>query len=294
MNNNTSLRKALEFIRGIAIPTKKVTALLVVVLFFCPMFFVSCQAPLAGNIKVNVSGMDVATGFTVTSDGEKVNALMGKIGGQEISTDSIIEGNPVTFSLLGIAVAMLVSSLLIKKASVRKLNYAQIGLAVVHIIGWIIFMSQVRAYVQSELGSTVEFHTTFAYTLNILAGILFGLAAIACAIEMKPTNDGTYISPTVDKSSTLSSVISTEVSSGTSYIEPDVKPVERVVPEEKTAIADLSPKATILEPSMPEMESSVRINMGSKRHEGNTAEPLDSETRKKSEVSGRFHRPTGL
>lgn len=272
MSKNDSMNRIMEFIRGIAIPTKKVAALLVVVLFFCPMFFVSCQAPLVGEIKVNISGMDVATGFTVTSDGDKTNALMAKISGNDIPTDSMIEGNPVTFLLLGIAVAMLVSAFLIKKVAARKLNTAQAGLAVVHIVGWIIFMSQVRAYVQSEVGSTVEVKTTFFYILNLLAGVAFGIAALADVMEKKPISGA---------ANALDS-------------EPMEKPIERVVPEKSVIKRKAAPRKVDPEPTKPIEESAVRINVSSNRYEEKKDTPVETEAKKESDAGGHFHRPTGL
>lgn len=272
MSKNNSMNRILEFIRGIAIPTKKVAALLAVVLFFCPMFFVSCQAPLVGEIKVNISGMDVATGFTVTSDGDKTNALMAKISGNDIPTDSMIEGNPVTFLLLGIAVAMLVSAFLIKKVSARKLNTAQAGLAVAYIVGWIIFMSQVRAYVQSEVGSTVEVKITFFYILNLLAGVAFGITALADVMEKKPI-------------SCAANVLDSE---------PIEKPVERIAPEERVIERKAAPRKVDPESTKPKGESAVRINVRSKRYEEKKDTPVETEAKKESGAGGHFHRPAGL
>ena len=61
---NTSLSQFIQLIQHYGSRIMRVAALLMVVLFFCPLFMVSCDA-----MQMKASGFDVATGFSFDDDG---------------------------------------------------------------------------------------------------------------------------------------------------------------------------------------------------------------------------------
>lgn len=315
MMKNESANRIVKLLKECARPSKKVAALVAVILFFFPMFFVSCQSPLIGEIKVNVSGVDVATGFSVTMDGEKTNALLASIQGTELSEDSMVDAAPITFLLLGIAIAMLVSAFVAEKCFSKRFHVVQCGLAAAHIIGWIIFILKIKEYVQGDVGNTLEVKTTIFYLLNIITGIVFGIAALSELLETDASVGSETVEP-MDVSTTVTSTISpTEPEAAPPTVTPPTpstkvtplmsKPEVPVNSAERTTVvhrSDVIEKAPMEEVKMKHIdeaskkEGSVRINLGSKhcKETVETVAKVDAPKSDSGEGSRHFHRPTEL
>lgn len=307
---NTSLSQFIQLIQHYGSRIMRVAALLMVVLFFCPLFMVSCDA-----MQMKASGFDVATGFSFDDDGNtKSNWFLTDEDNSHYYTQnnaSLPDGSLVAFGALILAVAMLASAFNAIHPSLKqernKLCKLQVALAVAH-IGWLFLILkglEKSAKIEGmEWASTmlVTVEPTGWFKLDIAATILFAAVALVCLIDedtLKKTKktmwrDDKFVDdwPVEDEAdvphdTSADEFFDTDVSDGDLDDAPDVLPDDW----EKDSLKEK--KDEVREKADEGSTTKLRINKGHSK--GATSEagvktsPIKTESK-----SAHFHKPSSL
>lgn len=300
---NTSLSQFVQLIQHYGARIMRVAALLMVVLFFCPLFMVSCDA-----MQMKVSGFETATGFSFDDDGKtKSNWLLTEEDNSHYYTQdnaSLPSGSLIAFGVLVLAGAMLASTFApsnsASKTEQAKLRKIQIILAVGH-IAWLFYVLkglEKSAQIEGmEWASTmlVTVEPTGCFKLDIAATILFAAVALVCLIdedtlkktmwtdEFWPVED----EPDVPHDTSADEFFDTDVSDGDLDDAPDVLPDDW----EKDSLKEK--KDEVREKADEGSTTKLRINKGHSK--GATSEagvktsPIKTESK-----SAHFHKPSSL
>ena len=188
---NTSLSQFVHLIQHYGARIMRVAALLMVVLFFCPLFMVSCDA-----MQMKVSGFETATGFSFDDDGNtKSNWFLTDEDNSHYYTQdnaSLPSGSLIAFGVLVLAGIMLSSTFAASNSAAKKeqakLRKIQIVLAVGH-IAWLFYV--LKGLEESARIEGMEWASTMLVTveptgwfkLDIAATILFAAVALVCLID---------------------------------------------------------------------------------------------------------------
>lgn len=307
---NTSLSQFIQLIQHYGSRIMRVAALLMVVLFFCPLFMVSCDA-----MQMKASGFDVATGFSFDDDGNtKSNWFLTDEDNSHYYTQnnaSLPDGSLVAFGALILAGAMLASAFTTLHSSLKqkrnKLCKLQVALAVAH-IGWLFLILkglEKSAKIEGmEWASTmlVTVEPTGWFKLDIAATILFAAVALVCLIDedtLKKTKktmwrDDEFVDdwpvedePDVPHDTSADEFFDTDVSDGDLDDAPDVLPDDW----EKDSLKEK--KGEVREKADEGSTTKLRINKGHSK--GATSEagvktsPIKTESK-----SAHFHKPSSL
>jgi len=307
---NTSLSQFIQLIQHYGSRIMRVAALLMVVLFFCPLFMVSCDA-----MQMKASGFDVATGFSFDDDGNtKSNWFLTDEDNSHYYTQnnaSLPDGSLVAFGALILAGAMLASAFTTLHSSLKqernKLCKLQVALAVAH-IGWLFLILkglEKSAKIEGmEWASTmlVTVEPTGWFKLDIAATILFAAVALVCLIDedtLKKTkktmwHDDKFVDdwPVEDEAdvphdTSADEFFDTDVSDGDLDDAPDVLPDDW----EKDSLKEK--KDEVREKADEGSTTKLRINKGHSK--GATSEagvktsPIKTESK-----SAHFHKPSSL
>lgn len=307
---NTSLSQFIQLIQHYGSRIMRVAALLMVVLFFCPLFMVSCDA-----MQMKASGFDVATGFSFDDDGNtKSNWFLTDEDNSHYYTQnnaSLPDGSLVAFGALILAGAMLASAFTTLHSSLKqernKLCKLQVALAVAH-IGWLFLILkglEKSAKIEGmEWASTmlVTVEPTGWFKLDIAATILFAAVALVCLIDedtLKKTKktmwrDDKFVDdwPVEDEAdvphdTSADEFFDTDVSDGDLDDAPDVLPDDW----EKDSLKEK--KDEVREKADEGSTTKLRINKGHSKgatsEAGVKASPIKTESK-----SAHFHKPSSL
>ena len=137
---NDGEKKSLSTVRNVI----NVLAVLVVILFFCPTFLVSCSSE---NIRVSAAGT---------------------VGGIKYHGERVADAYPLLLICLLLPVAILVI-LYLKKFTESRTAIITLACAAVDFIIWLVFRSEVR---KAAIDSMCRFKTTGWFNLNIVALLL--------------------------------------------------------------------------------------------------------------------------
>lgn len=307
---NTSLSQFIQLIQHHGSRIMRVAALLMVVLFFCPLFMVSCDA-----MQMKASGFDVATGFSFDDDGNtKSNWFLTDEDNSHYYTQnnaSLPDGSLVAFGALILAGAMLASAFTTLHSSLKqernKLCKLQVALAVAH-IGWLFLILkglEKSAKIEGmEWASTmlVTVEPTGWFKLDIAATILFAAVALVYLIDedtLKKTKktmwrDDKFVDdwPVEDEAdvphdTSADEFFDTDVSDGDLDDAPDILPDDW----EKDSLKEK--KDEVREKADEGSTTKLRINKGHSK--GATSEagvktsPIKTESK-----SAHFHKPSSL
>ena len=303
----TSLSQFVQLIQHYGTRIMRVAALFMVVLFFCPLFMVSCDA-----MQMKVSGFETATGFSFDDDGNtKSNWLLTDEDNSHYYTQdnaSLPSGSLIAFGVLVLAGAMLASTFAPSNSAAKmeqgKLRKIQIILAVGH-IAWLFYVLkglEKSAQIEGmEWASTmlVTVEPTGCFKLDIAATILFAAVALVCLIDedtLKKTmwRDDKFVDdwpvedePDVPHDTSADEFFDTDVSDGDLDDAPDVLPDDwkkDSLKEKKDEVREKADKGST---------TKLRINKGHSK--GATSEagvktsPIKTESK-----SAHFHKPSSL
>ena len=303
---NTSLSQFVHLIQHYGARIMRVAALLMVVLFFCPLFMVSCDA-----MQMKVSGFETATGFSFDDDGNtKSNWFLTDEDNSHYYTQdnaSLPSGSLIVFGVLVLAGIMLSSTFAASNSAAKteqaKLRKIQIVLAVGH-IAWLFYV--LKGLEESARIEGMEWASTMLVTveptgwfkLDIAATILFAAVALVCLIdedtlektkktmwtdEFGPVED----EPDVPHDTSADEFFDTDVSDGDLDDAPDVLPDDW----EKDSLKEK--KDEVREKADEGSTTKLRINKGHSK--GATSEagvktsPIKTESK-----SAHFHKPSSL
>lgn len=303
---NTSLSQFVHLIQHYGARIMRVAALLMVVLFFCPLFMVSCDA-----MQMKVSGFETATGFSFDDDGNtKSNWFLTDEDNSHYYTQdnaSLPSGSLIAFGVLVLAGIMLSSTFAASNSAAKteqaKLRKIQIVLAVGH-IAWLFYV--LKGLEESARIEGMEWASTMLVTveptgwfkLDIAATILFAAVALVCLIdedtlektkktmwtdEFGPVED----EPDVPHDTSADEFFDTDVSDGDLDDAPDVLPDDW----EKDSLKEK--KDEVREKADEGSTTKLRINKGHSK--GATSEagvktsPIKTESK-----STHFHKPSSL
>lgn len=303
----TSLSQFVQLIQHYGTRIMRVAALFMVVLFFCPLFMVSCDA-----MQMKVSGFETATGFSFDDDGNtKSNWLLTDEDNSHYYTQdnaSLPSGSLIAFGVLVLAGAMLASTFAPSNSAAKmeqgKLRKIQIILAVGH-IAWLFYVLkglEKSAQIEGmEWASTmlVTVEPTGCFKLDIAATILFAAVALVCLIDedtLKKTmwRDDKFVDdwpvedePDVPHDTSADEFFDTDVSDGDLDDAPDILPDDW----EKDSLKEK--KDEVREKADEGSTTKLRINKGHSK--GATSEagvktsPIKTESK-----STHFHKPSSL
>lgn len=307
---NTSLSQFIQLIQHYGSRIMRVAALLMVVLFFCPLFMVSCDA-----MQMKASGFDVATGFSFDDDGNtKSNWFLTDEDNSHYYTQnnaSLPDGSLVAFGALILAIAMLASAFNVLYPSLKqernKLCKLQVALAVAH-IGWLFLILkglEKSAKIEGmEWASTmlVTVEPTGWFKLDIAATILFAAVALVCLIDedtLKKTKktmwrDDKFVDdwpvedePDVPHDTSADEFFDTDVSDG----DLDDAPDDLADDWKKDSLKEK--KDEVREKTDEGSTTKLRINKG--RSKGATSEAgVKTSPIKPESKSAHFHKPSSL
>lgn len=304
---DTSLSQFIQLIQHYGTRIMRVAALFMVVLFFCPLFMVSCDA-----MQMKVSGFNTATGFSFDDDGNtKSNWFLTDEDNSHYYTQdnaSLPSGSLIAFGVLVLAGAMLASTFAASNSAAKteqaKLRKIQIVLAVGH-IAWLFYVLkglEKSAKIEGmEWASTmlVTVEPTEWFKLDIAATILFAAVALVCLID----------EDTLEKTKkTMPLLYDDCFGDGRPFeIEPDVPcdtPVgEFLEPDDSDDAPDNLPdepddrkkdslkekKEKVREETVEGSTTKLRINKGAISEAGVKTSPVKPESK-----SAHFHKPTSL
>ena len=304
---NTSLSQFIQLIQHYGARIMRVAALLMVVLFFCPLFMVSCEA-----LQMKVSGFETATGFGFDDDGNtKSNWFLTDEDNSQYYTQdnaSLPDGSLAAFGALILAGAMLASTFAASNSAAKteqaKLRKIQIVLAVGHIAWLFLILKGLEKSAKIEgmaWASTmlVTVKPTGWFKLDIAATILFAAVALTCLIDedaLKKTmwRDDKFVDdrpfedePDVPRDISEDSFFDTDVSDGDLDDAPDDLPDDW----EKDSLKEK--KDEVREKADEGSATKLRINKGHSK--GATSEagvktsPIKTESK-----SSHFHKPSSL
>ena len=285
----------------------RVAALFMVVLFFCPLFMVSCDA-----MQMKVSGFETATGFSFDDDGNtKSNWLLTDEDNSHYYTQdnaSLPSGSLIAFGVLVLAGAMLVSTFAPSNSAAKmeqgKLRKIQIILAVGH-IAWLFYVLkglEKSAQIEGmEWASTmlVTVEPTGCFKLDIAATILFAAVALVCLIDedtLKKTmwRDDKFVDdwpvedePDVPHDTSADEFFDTDVSDGDLDDAPDVLPDDWKKDSLKEKKDEVREKAD--EGSTTKLRINKGHSKGATSEAGVKTSPIKTESK-----SAHFHKPSSL
>ena len=136
VRSETSLSQLVGWLQKYGRHIMRVAALLAVVLFFCPLFLVSCE-----GVQMNVSGFQTATGFGFDDDGNTKSSwfLSEEDNSRYYTQDnaSLPQGSLTAFAALLLAGGMLGSTFVLAQNASRteqkNVHGVQIALAAAHV-----------------------------------------------------------------------------------------------------------------------------------------------------------------
>ena len=296
---NTSLSQFVHLIQHYGARIMRVAALLMVVLFFCPLFMVSCDA-----MQMKVSGFETATGFSFDDDGNtKSNWLLTDEDNSHYYTQdnaSLPSGSLIAFGVLVLAGAMLASTFAASNSASKteqaKLRKIQIVFAVGH-IAWLFYVLkglEKSAQIEGmEWASTmlVTVEPTGCFKLDIAATILFAAVALVCLIDedtLKKTmwRDDKFVDDWSFEDETDAPDDETDAPDGETDAPDDL-------PDDGKKDSWKEKKDEVREKTDKESTTKLRINKGHSK--GATSEagvktsPIESESK-----SSHFHKPSSL
>lgn len=307
---NTSLSQFIQLIQHYGARVMRVAALLMVVLFFCPLFMVSCDA-----MQMKVSGFKTATGFSFDDDGNtKSNWFLTDEDNSHYYTQanaSLPSGSLIAFGVLVLAGAMLASTFAASNSAAKmeqaKLRKIQIVLAVGH-IAWLFYVLkglEKSAQIEGmEWASTmlVTVEPTGWFKLDIAATILFAAVALVCLIDedtLKKTKktlwrDDKFVDdssfedePDVPRDTSEGSFFDTDISDG------DLDDAPDDLSDDWKKDSRKEKKDEVREKADEGSTTKLRINKGHSK--GTTSEagvktsPIKTESK-----SAHFHKPSSL
>ena len=303
----TSLSQFVQLIQHYGTRIMRVAALFMVVLFFCPLFMVSCDA-----MQMKVSGFETATGFSFDDDGNtKSNWLLTDEDNSHYYTQdnaSLPSGSLIAFGVLVLAGAMLASTFAPSNSAAKmeqgKLRKIQIILAVGH-IAWLFYVLkglEKSAQIEGmEWASTmlVTVEPTGCFKLDIAATILFTAVALVCLIDedtLKKTmwRDDKFVDdwpvedePDVPHDTSADEFFDTDVSDGDLDDAPDVLPDDWKKDSLKEKKDEVREKAD--EGSTTELRINKGHSKGATSEAGVKTSPIKTESK-----SAHFHKPSSL
>ena len=280
---NTSLSQFVHLIQHYGARIMRVAALLMVVLFFCPLFMVSCDA-----MQMKVSGFETATGFSFDDDGNtKSNWLLTDEDNSHYYTQdnaSLPSGSLIAFGVLVLAGAMLASTFAPSNSAAKmeqgKLRKIQIILAVGH-IAWLFYVLkglEKSAQIEGmEWASTmlVTVEPTGCFKLDIAATILFAAVALVCLI------DEDTLKKTMWRDDKFVDDWSFEDETDAPDDETDAPDDESGAPDDESGASDDEPK--------PKLRINKGHSKGATSEAGVKTSPIKSESK-----SSHFHKPSSL
>lgn len=303
----TSLSQFVQLIQHYGTRIMRVAALFMVVLFFCPLFMVSCDA-----MQMKVSGFETATGFSFDDDGNtKSNWLLTDEDNSHYYTQdnaSLPSGSLIAFGVLVLAGAMLASTFAPSNSAAKmeqgKLRKIQIILAVGH-IAWLFYVLkglEKSAQIEGmEWASTmlVTVEPTGCFKLDIAATILFAAVALVCLIDedtLKKTmwHDDKFVDdwpvedePDVPHDTSADEFFDTDVSDGDLDDAPDVLPDDWKKDSLKEKKDEVREKAD--EGSTTKLRINKGHSKGATSEAGVKTSPIKTESK-----SAHFHKPSSL
>lgn len=303
----TSLSQFVQLIQHYGTRIMRVAALFMVVLFFCPLFMVSCDA-----MQMKVSGFETATGFSFDDDGNtKSNWLLTDEDNSHYYTQdnaSLPSGSLIAFGVLVLAGAMLASTFASSNSAAKmeqgKLRKIQIILAVGH-IAWLFYVLkglEKSAQIEGmEWASTmlVTVEPTGCFKLDIAATILFAAVALVCLIDedtLKKTmwRDDKFVDdwpvedePDVPHDTSADEFFDTDVSDGDLDDAPDVLPDDWKKDSLKEKKDEVREKAD--EGSTTKLRINKGHSKGATSEAGVKTSPIKTESK-----SAHFHKPSSL
>ena len=303
----TSLSQFVQLIQHYGTRIMRVAALCMVVLFFCPLFMVSCDA-----MQMKVSGFETATGFSFDDDGNtKSNWLLTDEDNSYYYTQdnaSLPSGSLIAFGVLVLAGAMLASTFAPSNSAAKmeqgKLRKIQIILAVGH-IAWLFYVLkglEKSAQIEGmEWASTmlVTVEPTGCFKLDIAATILFAAVALVCLIDedtLKKTmwRDDKFVDdwpvedePDVPHDTSADEFFDTDVSDGDLDDAPDVLPDDWKKDSLKEKKDEVREKAD--EGSTTKLRINKGHSKGATSEAGVKTSPIKTESK-----SAHFHKPSSL
>lgn len=303
----TSLSQFVQLIQHYGTRIMRVAALFMVVLFFCPLFMVSCDA-----MQMKVSGFETATGFSFDDDGNtKSNWLLTDEDNSHYYTQdnaSLPSGSLIAFGVLVLAGAMLASTFAPSNSAAKmeqgKLRKIQIILAVGH-IAWLFYVLkglEKSAQIEGmEWASTmlVTVEPTGCFKLDIAATILFAAVALVCLIDedtLKKTmwRDDKFVDdwpvedePDVPHDTSADEFFDTDVSDGDLDDAPDVLPDDWKKDSLKEKKDEVREKAD--EGSTTKLRINKGHSKGATSEAGVKTSPIKTECK-----SAHFHKPSSL
>ena len=303
----TSLSQFVQLIQHYGTRIMRVAALCMVVLFFCPLFMVSCDA-----MQMKVSGFETATGFSFDDDGNtKSNWLLTDEDNSHYYTQdnaSLPSGSLIAFGVLVLAGAMLASTFAPSNSAAKmeqgKLRKIQIILAVGH-IAWLFYVLkglEKSAQIEGmEWASTmlVTVEPTGCFKLDIAATILFAAVALVCLIDedtLKKTmwRDDKFVDdwpvedePDVPHDTSADEFFDTDVSDGDLDDAPDVLPDDWKKDSLKEKKDEVREKAD--EGSTTKLRINKGHSKGATSEAGVKTSPIKTESK-----SAHFHKPSSL
>mgnify|MGYP005935110969 FL=1 len=303
----TSLSQFVQLIQHYGARIMRVAALFMVVLFFCPLFMVSCDA-----MQMKVSGFETATGFSFDDDGNtKSNWLLTDEDNSHYYTQdnaSLPSGSLIAFGVLVLAGAMLASTFAPSNSAAKmeqgKLRKIQIILAVGH-IAWLFYVLkglEKSAQIEGmEWASTmlVTVEPTGCFRLDIAATILFAAVALVCLIDedtLKKTmwRDDKFVDdwpvedePDVPHDTSADEFFDTDVSDGDLDDAPDVLPDDWKKDSLKEKKDEVRGKAD--EGSTTKLRINKGHSKGATSEAGVKTSPIKTESK-----SAHFHKPSSL
>ena len=294
---NTSLSQFVQLIQHYGARIMRVAALLMVVLFFCPLFMVSCDA-----MQMKVSGFETATGFSFDDDGNtKSNWLLTDEDNSHYYTQdnaSLPSGSLIAFGVLVLAGAMLASTFAPSNSAAKmeqgKLRKIQIILAVGH-IAWLFYVLkglEKSAQIEGmEWASTmlVTVEPTGCFKLDIAATILFAAVALVCLIDedtLKKTmwRDDKFVDDWSFEDETDAPDDETDAPDD----ETDAPDDESGAPDDESGAPDDESGASDDEPK-PKLRINKGHSKGATSEAGVKTSPIKSESK-----SSHFHKPSSL
>ena len=307
MEFTTSLSQFVQLIQHYGTRIMRVAALFMVVLFFCPLFMVSCDA-----MQMKVSGFETATGFSFDDDGNtKSNWLLTDEDNSHYYTQdnaSLPSGSLIAFGVLVLAGAMLASTFAPSNSAAKmeqgKLRKIQIILAVGH-IAWLFYVLkglEKSAQIEGmEWASTmlVTVEPTGCFKLDIAATILFATVALVCLIDedtLKKTmwRDDKFVDdwpvedePDVPHDTSADEFFDTDVSDGDLDDAPDVLPDDWKKDSLKEKKDEVREKAD--EGSTTKLRINKGHSKGATSEAGVKTSPIKTESK-----SAHFHKPSSL
>lgn len=186
VRSETSLSQLVGWLQKYGRHIMRVAALLAVVLFFCPLFLVSCE-----GVQMNVSGFQTATGFGFDDDGNTKSSwfLSEEDNSRYYTQDnaSLPQGSLTAFAALLLAGGMLGSTFVLAQNASRteqkNVHGVQIALAAAHVAALFYIFERLKKAARIEGMAWANFTTvepTGWFKLDVALTILYLIVAAVC------------------------------------------------------------------------------------------------------------------